>query len=374
MKKCIAVCLVLLMAVLAGCGDEPAPAVPTPAAVTPTCAEAVPALGDCQLLLVNGGLYYNTCAETTALYGSPDNRIQSSRYPGNVPDKENQSNFGAGYEYYIDGENHLSVCIDGTWWRFARVAPVNPWGLELSVENIGPNGGEIVCRRTDSQVTETITVGAAVWLERWGEGGWEPADGLIHVMDMDWGTDRWSIETGETLRWAVDWTPYYEPLAAGRYRLYKQFRCVTEDGGEQYYNVYALFEVTADSLEMPNRHGVTMTAASVTPTGLTLTINRSEASDWEIITGQAYTIETLSGMTWVPYERTDGLMIDFAWEDIAYVVQADAPLTMAVDWEWLYGSLPAGDYRLCKEFYGSLPIDRDPPYERFTASAEFRME
>lgn len=378
MMKRIVFCLMVLMLCLAGCAEEnvenvtPTP-VPTPAPLYFTEDDS---LGQMQLLRVNGVLYYNSDLRAEALYGYPDATIASSRYPGNVPDKDNQSNFGAGYEYYI-GEQGLVVCIDGTWWQVYALTAEPIWGLQMDIGNVTTKGADITVTRYESDVTAAITAYPAIALEQWTENGWAPAEGLMHIMDMDWGPQRWTLRTGDTLSWSVDWSEFYGALALGSYRLSKHFHYYAENGVEHSGTVCVQFDVTEDTPAEPvqsNRWGVDMTAENVTADGLTLTITRSNASDWEIITGDAYTLETMTAGTWVAYERNDGLMVDFAWNSIGYLVTADAPLTMSVDWSWLHGTVPAGRYRLVKEFIASQPSDRDPPHDVFTAHVEFEIK
>ena len=247
MKQTIIMILTALMLLsFIGCDGEKKSETKVPPAATteplPTT-ELERTLGNFQLLMVNDVLYYNTQSHTTASYGYPDDYIATSRYPGNVPYKNNQSNFGSGYEYYFDYDG-LRVCIDGTWWLFHPVNyPLNIWGLELQVENASPTGCEVVCNRGPSDVTEEITVGALIELQQWTEKGWKTADGLIHIMDMDWGSERWSIETGGQLRWTVDWSAYFKELEPGSYRLGKLFKYISADGVEHYDYVYDRFEI-----------------------------------------------------------------------------------------------------------------------------------
>lgn len=378
MRKIIVLSLVLLTLCCAGCMEKGATeALPTPEPTpAPLYFTEDDSLGQMQLLRVDGVLYYNSNLRTEALYGYPDATIASSRYPGNVPDKDNQSNFGAGYEYYI-GEQGLVVCIDGTWWQFHALTAEPIWGLQMDISNVTTKGADITVTRYESDVTEAITMGTDISLEKWTPQGWTQVEGLMHIMDMDWGSHRWTLHTGDSEICSVDWSEYYGALSAGSYRLSKQFRYYASNGVEHVGNVCVQFDVTPDTPEEAdqyNRWGIKMTAEQVTPEGLHLTITRSDDSDWEITTGEGYTLSVLDRGNWLPYAFDEGSVINFGWNSIGYLVTDNAPVTMDVDWTRLYGTLPVGEYRLTKFFSANQISDRDPPHEEIRIYAEFKIE
>ena len=107
-----------------------------------------------------------------------------------------------------------------------------------------------------------------------------------------------------------------------------------------------------------NSFGVSMDVEHVTECGLTAVITREEGqSDWEIVTGSQFFLLQLKDGTYAPYVRSDGLMIDLSWTMEAYLVQSEAPLTMDVDWTWLYDTLPSGTYRFGKRFSASRTVN-----------------
>lgn len=95
--------------------------------------------------------------------------------------------------------------------------------------------------------------------------------------------------------------------------------------------------------------GLTLSAKDVTPTGLTLVIKQQGGSPTgQLQYGSGYTLEVRTGDTWqeVP-DTVDG---NFAWDDLAYPVTMDGQTEETIDWDWLFGSLSAGHYRLSKRF------------------------
>lgn len=58
-------------------------------------------------------------------------------------------------------------------------------------------------------------------------------------------------------------------------------------------------------------------------------------------------MEVVKNDQWVSVQTIP--YIDYAWHAIAYGIQKNEITELKVDWEWLYGQLPAGYYKLKKE-------------------------
>lgn len=97
--------------------------------------------------------------------------------------------------------------------------------------------------------------------------------------------------------------------------------------------------------------GAVLTARDVTPTGMTLVLSRVEGCPTgELQTGTWYRLERQEDGVWtaletLPQEENVG------WESIAWLFPEPGQegYEHTVDWEWLYGALPAGQYRMVKE-------------------------
>lgn len=95
--------------------------------------------------------------------------------------------------------------------------------------------------------------------------------------------------------------------------------------------------------------GLILSVKNVTPTGLTLVITQEGGSPTGTLQyGSEYTLEVEQDGTWqnVP-DIVDG---NFAWDGMAYLVTMDGETEQAVDWDWLFGPLSPGHYRLSKKF------------------------
>ena len=95
--------------------------------------------------------------------------------------------------------------------------------------------------------------------------------------------------------------------------------------------------------------GVTLTAKNVTSKGLTLVCEQSGVEViGELFTGSAYTLSKYVDGEWkdVEYLKRDE---EIATTDEAWIIPMEGSVEWSVDWEWLYGELPQGKYRLEKD-------------------------
>lgn len=118
----------------------------------------------------------------------------------------------------------------------------------------------------------------------------------------------------------------------------------------------------------PNKWGITLETEQVTPKGLTILCHHSGGENVsELRTGSYYVIQTLEQADWVGVEYA--LQEDrMAWTSEAWIIQEDNTTTWDVNWEWLYGELPAGKYRIGKEimnFRGVGDFDKEMVYAEF---------
>ena len=117
-----------------------------------------------------------------------------------------------------------------------------------------------------------------------------------------------------------------------------------------------------------NRWGIKLSADSVTPKGLTIVCFQSGGENVaQLQTGSYYVLQKLENESWVdvehlPQEHPVGWTME-AWE-----IQKESTTFWEVGWEWLYGELPAGEYRIGKEiinFRGTGDYDKEICYADF---------
>lgn len=122
-----------------------------------------------------------------------------------------------------------------------------------------------------------------------------------------------------------------------------------------------------DGLPQPSVNwGITLSAEDVTATGLTLVITQAGGEPaGELEYGSEFSLDVWKNGVWEPVPYIDE---NFGWTLEAYVVPMESTTNKSVHWEWLYGSLPAGTYRIGKEFSDFRGLDgRDTEmfYARF---------
>lgn len=112
--------------------------------------------------------------------------------------------------------------------------------------------------------------------------------------------------------------------------------------------------------------GITLTAEDITSTGVTIKCTQSggEATG-ELQTGSWYILETWTreyGWKEVP------CFVEVAWTEEAWMIPMNDTREWKVNWEWLYGAVPSGKYRIGKsidDFRGTGDYDTAIYYAEF---------
>lgn len=105
---------------------------------------------------------------------------------------------------------------------------------------------------------------------------------------------------------------------------------------------------------------------STTPTALTIIFeNNSENS---FIYGDYYTIEREINNAW--YQVPVAIEENYGFNDIGYELAPQDTPEWVVDWEWLYGNLQPGEYRIIKDL---LDNNSSASFNNYYLSAEFTI-
>lgn len=113
---------------------------------------------------------------------------------------------------------------------------------------------------------------------------------------------------------------------------------------------------------------VTMTVkeGTVSINGLTLILENN--SDENYIYGEAYVLEKKIASDWY---QVPILLDEYGFEDIGYLLDSLTKSEWKVGWEWLYGSLDGGEYRIVKSM---LDVKEAGNYETNYLAAPFTIE
>ncbi len=114
--------------------------------------------------------------------------------------------------------------------------------------------------------------------------------------------------------------------------------------------------------------GIVLVAKDVTPTGMTIVCaQRDVEPNGEWLSGSYFRLETLKDGAWIPVEP----LKNTGWTAEGWIVRVNDIVEWEENWEWLYGPLSPGQYRIVKEIlYSHSPGD----YEEKEYYAEFTIE
>ena len=123
-----------------------------------------------------------------------------------------------------------------------------------------------------------------------------------------------------------------------------------------------------ETVVLPVSQCITMAVddETITPEGASFLL--LQTTDLDIQYGDAYILEKQTENGW---EAVPAIIEAYAFHAVAYSLPKDMPKTLEVDWAWLYGSLPPGEYRLAKEF---MDFRGTGDYDTYTITAPFIIE
>ncbi len=81
-----------------------------------------------------------------------------------------------------------------------------------------------------------------------------------------------------------------------------------------------------------------------TPLGATVVLKN--VTDFEYIYGESYTVQRKTDSGWIDVEP---VIENYGFTSVGYMLPAMESKEIAIDWEWIYGKLTPGDYRIVKE-------------------------
>ena len=111
--------------------------------------------------------------------------------------------------------------------------------------------------------------------------------------------------------------------------------------------------------------GVYMELSHITPSGATVTFTQyDESNKGELIYGQEFVIEKKKGGTW---EKVPYIIDNWGFTEEGYTIPPGGTSVMETNWEWLYGKLSPGTYRISKTILDHL----DNGNEKYTIYGQF---
>jgi len=112
-----------------------------------------------------------------------------------------------------------------------------------------------------------------------------------------------------------------------------------------------------------------MSVSNVTPSGLTVHFRQyDDKNTGELIYGEDYTLEKLEGEKWVAVPM---IIDNGVFTDIGYSIPKNGEAEVETNWEWLYGKLGPGTYKITKTVLDSGAGSEGDSLNRYTMSAQF---
>ncbi len=116
-----------------------------------------------------------------------------------------------------------------------------------------------------------------------------------------------------------------------------------------------------------NFEGVTMIVKKGTESSTKLTVAFENNSNSQCIYGDYFWLEKKISGKWHQVPVTIG---NYGFNDIGYNLPSKGVSEMVVDWNWLYGSLDIGEYRIVKDI---LDFRGSGDYDTHYLAAEFAI-
>jgi len=163
--------------------------------------------------------------------------------------------------------------------------------------------------------------------------------------------------------------PYPELVVGDNIRVVYAGEVLEKDppGFQQIISVFKLDENGVVDEGFPN-WGLTLSVKDVTESGLTLVCTQSGGElTGELQTGSDYKLIVLKEA----WEDVPTIIEDYGWTAEAYMIAKDDVTEFEIKWEWLYGKLPTGTYRLVKGF---TDFRESGDYNNFAYWTEFEIK
>ena len=124
---------------------------------------------------------------------------------------------------------------------------------------------------------------------------------------------------------------------------------------------------SSGKLEILDPWGIALGVKNVRADGLTIVCTQSGGEGVaELHTGQYYVLEEFHNGHW---HECEPVIEDYSFTEEAWLIPQGDSVEWNVDWEWLYGELAPGTYRIGKvitNFHGTGDYDSDIYYAEFT--------
>ena len=354
-------------------------------------------------VMVDGVLYQDTGYVSSAIgCGDMDGEITSSVDGSKLPTENNQSNFGTGYSWQRGSEGQIIVVMDARNeifrdpnHHFAFDMPEEVLNFSAEVKEIRGNGEllveyidapelfmkpiESVCVIPTDNLQDEVQVGdiVRVWCDglvqeifppilpnvyRTVKEEMEPAGREQPIIDAPETSEYRQNDDGSWSYMGLTY-PYrllligtlpnaaaenfYVVLSGSENVTYEEIsRKVlgsTYEPGTKDDPVVVSMGIYDENCEV-DTSAVLVSAAYITQYGLTVLFDQYDNQiSGDMLTGEHFALDRWTGESWNP---VDTVISEYGFDDIGYLLEKGRMTRKVFNWDWLYGKLDPGRYRI----------------------------
>lgn len=174
----------------------------------------------------------------------------------------------------------------------------DPWGIQLSAENITPTGLTLVCQQSGGQPTGELTTGRPFWIEQYTDGQWKAVDMLLEN-NAAWTMEGLSISMNSTQKWAEGWERLYGALSPGEYRIAKTITDHRGPGDNNERTYYAEFTIGSETAS------VELLGTAIDQLDYAKLEGQMDAGDWADLQEYLPVLRDGVAFRWVREEETE---------------------------------------------------------------------
>lgn len=138
--------------------------------------------------------------------------------------------------------------------------------------------------------------------------------------------------------------------------------------GQSHSDTSSDWELTPhDTVNQLENMNMTIKKGTVSKTGLTVVFQNH--SDKDYLYGEFFSLEKKIDGEW--YEVPVIFEGEYGFNTIGYDLAANSEQEWSIEWDWLYGPLDVGEYRIIKDI---LEVKEPGDYQEYILAAEFSIE
>ena len=181
-----------------------------------------------------------------------------------------------------------------------------------------------------------------------------------------------SLETGDKILFIHGGVKESYPGGTGVYGVFKLKSGSIEDIPQKLLNDLTAMGWLESAVEMNADFpdwGLSLSVRDATSTGLTLVCTREGGNaTGELMCGTDYRLLVSENGVW---KNVPTVIENYGWDDLGYRISEEQETEFPYSWEWLYGKLTPGTYRLAKDF---MDFRGPGDYDKETYWVEFEVE